>query len=53
MKTSSIVREDRADELLFRKVYVKFIGINREACCGKPRTEHISSVTYVMSAGIL
>ena len=27
MKTSSIVREDKADELLFKRVYVKFIRI--------------------------
>ena len=53
MKILSIVREERADELLFRRVYVKLTEINREACLDNPRTEHIPSSNACYERGYI
>ena len=53
MKKSSIVREDRADELLFRRAYEKFIGIKKEAYWVNLRTEHIPSSNACYERGYI
>ena len=52
IKISSIVREVRSDEIIFRLDLSEIIEIYIQACCVELRTKHILPITHVMNADI-